>query len=119
MPSASPWTPFRCSALSSGARGPSAASAASAAAARCHSSCTQTQLACACSHALWLPPLAQLGFVPAFLPEGQLGPHSFTCTARLALGLDLVIKPLTHNSYVFMAQLEDKRRAVLKLSKHD
>ena len=64
-------------------------------------------------------PLAQLGFVPASLPEGQLGPHCFTCTARLALSMAPANGALALSSYVFMAQLEDKRRAVLKLTKSD
>ena len=65
-------------------------------------------------------PLAQLGFLSAALPaEGQLGPHRFSCTSRLAIRTDLTTTGHRKGSYVFRAQLEGLQMGVLKLAKND
>ena len=64
-------------------------------------------------------PLAQLGFVSAALPEGQLGPYKFSCTSRLAICTKFTPTGHRQGSYVFWAQLEGLRMGVLKLAKND
>ena len=66
-------------------------------------------------------PLGYLGFEPAILPEGWLGPHKFRCTQRLAVRSESADTPLRPNSSVFKAVLPEcgDSEAVLKLAVND
>ena len=62
-------------------------------------------------------PLPQLGFVTVSLPSGQLADYHFRCTNSLAVRSESGTQGARQNSRVYLAQLDDKRSAVLKLAK--